>query len=158
YGLMLFVAFLACIAVTGRLAKRQGIAKPVVQDLAIWLFLGGLIGARTAHMLLEARFSNVWDFIGQFPRLWGGGGFFFGGASGRGIGFAVAYRLQLSKLKIPVWQAMDIVAPALALGLCLGRVGCLLNGCCYGDVSCPRCIGIQFPMSAPARFDMVHRG
>ena len=49
YGLMLFVAFLACIIVAGRLAKRQGIAKEIVQDLAIWLFLGGLLVLEAAY-------------------------------------------------------------------------------------------------------------
>src|SRR5215475_11458528 len=158
YGLMLFVAFLACIAVTGRLAKRQGIAKETVQDLAIWLFLGGLIGARAAFLLLQGNVKSAWDFIVQFPKLWDGGVIFYGGAIGGAIAFALAYRYQVRKLNISVWKVMDILAPALALGLCLGRVGCLLNGCCYGDVSCPHCVGIQFPIAAPARFEMVHRG
>jgi prolipoprotein diacylglyceryltransferase len=158
YGLMLFVAFLACIAVTGRLAKRQGIAKEVIQDLAIWLFLGGLIGARAAFLLLQGNVKSTWEFIVQFPKLWDGGVIFYGGAIGGAIAFALAYRYQVRKLNIPVLKVMDILAPALALGLCLGRVGCLLNGCCYGDVTCPHCVGIQFPIAAPARFEMVHRG
>src|SRR5260370_26850442 len=50
------------------------------------------------------------------------------------------------------------MAPCFALGLCLGRVGCLLNGCCYGNVACPDCLGISFPPAAPPRFDMVRKG
>jgi phosphatidylglycerol:prolipoprotein diacylglycerol transferase len=53
---------------------------------------------------------------------------------------------------------VDIIAPSIALGLCLGRVGCLLNGCCYGHVACPHCLGISFPMSAPPRFELVAQG
>jgi phosphatidylglycerol:prolipoprotein diacylglycerol transferase len=158
YGLMLFIAFLACITVAGQLAKREGIAKEVIQDLAIWLFLGGLIGARTAFLLLQGNINGVWDFIKQFPRLWDGGVIFYGAAIGGVIAFALAYYFQLRKHKLSTWKVLDIVAPAVALGLCFGRVGCLLNGCCYGDVSCPHCVGIRFPMAAPARFEMVHRG
>jgi phosphatidylglycerol:prolipoprotein diacylglycerol transferase len=158
YGLMLFVAFLACITVGGRLAKREGIAKEIVQDLAIWLFLGGLIGARTAFLLLQGNVKSMWDFISQFPRLWDGGVIFYGAAIGGVIAFGLAYVFQLRKHEVSTWRVLDITAPAVALGLCFGRIGCLLNGCCYGDVSCPHCVGIQFPMAAPARFEMVHRG
>jgi phosphatidylglycerol:prolipoprotein diacylglycerol transferase len=158
YGLMLFVAFLACITVAGRLAKREGIAKEIVQDLAIWLFLGGLIGARTAFLLLQGNVKSAWDFLTQFYRLWDGGVIFYGAAIGGVIAFGLAYFFQLRKHALSTWKVLDIVAPAVALGLCFGRIGCLLNGCCYGDVSCPHCVGIQFPMAAPARFEMVHRG
>src|SRR5438552_18105552 len=97
YGLMLFVAFLACITVAGRLGKRQGIAKEPVQDLAIWLFLGGLIGARTTFLLLEANVKSAWDFFSQFPRLWDGGVVFYGAVLGGIPAFLLAYYLQLRK-------------------------------------------------------------
>ena len=158
YGLMLFVAFLACITVAGRLAKREGIAKEVVQDLAIWLFLGGLIGARTAFLLLQGNVKSVWDFILEFPRLWDGGVIFYGAAIGGVVTFGLAYYFQLRKHNLSTWKVVDIIAPAVALGLCFGRIGCLLNGCCYGDVSCPHCLGIRFPMPAEARFKMTTQG
>ena len=52
----------------------------------------------------------------------------------------------------------DILAPCTALGLCLGRVGCLLNGCCYGNVACPDCPQVAFPLSSQLRFAMVTKG
>ncbi|HMF13599.1 MAG TPA: prolipoprotein diacylglyceryl transferase family protein [Gemmataceae bacterium] len=155
YGLMLCIAFFACITVAGRLAKRQGIAKEIVQDLAIWLFLGGLIGARTAFLLLQGNVKSVWDFVSQFPRLWDGGVIFYGAAIGGAIAFGLAYFFQLRKQQVSTWRVLDIVAPAVALGLCFGRIGCLLNGCCYGDLSCPHCLGIRFPMAAEPRFRMT---
>src|SRR5262249_2335089 len=117
YGLMLCIAFFACITVAGRLAKRQGIAKEIVQDLAIWLFLGGLIGARTAFLLLQGNVKSVWDFVSQFPRLWDGGVIFYGAAIGGVIAFGLAYFFQLSKQRLSTWRVLDIVAPAVALGL-----------------------------------------
>ena len=53
---------------------------------------------------------------------------------------------------------IDVVAPCIALGLCLGRIGCLLNGCCYGNLACPNCPAITFPLSSAARAPMVDRG
>ena len=54
----------------------------------------------------------------------------------------------------------DILAPTLAVGLCLGRIGCFLNGCCYGQVACPDCpvAGVSFPLSAPPRYELVENG
>jgi phosphatidylglycerol:prolipoprotein diacylglycerol transferase len=158
YGFMLFLAFLACIYVSGRLAKRQGISKEIVQDLAIWIFLGGLIGARTTWMLLESHVKTLGEFVSLFFRLWQGGVIFYGGAIGGALAFGLAYFFQLRKQPVSTWKLVDIIAPSVALGLCLGRIGCLLNGCCFGQVSCPHCVGIRFPMAAPARFEYVARG
>src|SRR5262249_54705782 len=96
--------------------------------------------------------------LGRFPRIWDGGVIFYGGAIGAVVVFLVYYRRVLSKINVPTWKNLDIAGPSVALGLCIGRVGCLLNGCCYGAVACPHCVGIPFPLSAPARFEMVHRG
>ena len=46
----------------------------------------------------------------------------------------------------------------IAVGLCLGRIGCLLNGCCYGQVATTDCCGWQFPLSAPVRSKLVQAG
>src|SRR5262249_31293353 len=65
---------------------------------------------------------------------------------------------QLRRQPVSTWKLVDIIAPSVALGLCLGRVGCLLNGCCYGEVACPHCMGIRFPLAAPARFTLTENG
>jgi len=162
YGLMLFIAFLVCTWLAGRRAQKEGISKEIVQDLCIWIFLGGLIGSRIASLLHEYgwqwNWDHVWFLLGRFPRIWDGGVIFYGGAIGAVVVFLVYYRRVLSKINVPTWKILDIAGPSVALGLCIGRVGCLLNGCCYGDVACPHCVGLPFPLSAPARFEMVHRG
>jgi hypothetical protein len=55
-------------------------------------------------------------------------------------------------------QMADIIAPAIAIGLCLGRIGCLLNGCCFGQVACSHCPGLSFPLSSPVRYTLVGKG
>src|SRR5207302_84464 len=45
-----------------------------------------------------------------------------------------------------------------AVGLLLGRIGCFLNGCCYGEVACPHCPAVHFPLAAEARYDYAAAG
>ena len=52
---------------------------------------------------------------------------------------------------------LDVVAPSLALGIALGRVGCFLNGCCYGDL-CKLPWGVSFPHDSPAWTEQVFDG
>jgi phosphatidylglycerol:prolipoprotein diacylglycerol transferase len=96
----------------------------------------------------------VWDFY----KIWDGGLVFYGSVIGGAVGYFLAYFLVLQKYGISNWQMADIIAPCTALGLALGRVGCLLNGCCYGNVACPDCPSVSFPLPSPPRVAMVARG
>ena len=152
YGLMLFLAFFACTWLAGRLARREGIAPEHVQDLTLFLFVGGLVGSRVVYM---AQFGvPLW----QFFFIWEGGLVFYGGLFGGTVAYALAHRLILRKHDIPPLRMADVIAPCLALGLGLGRVGCLLNGCCYGGVACPDCPAVTFPLSSEPRHELVARG
>jgi prolipoprotein diacylglyceryltransferase len=154
--MMLFLAFVVCTWLAGRRAEKEGIAKEHVQDLAIWIFVGGIVGARIVYMIQYG--VPLW----QFFRIWEGGLVFYGSAVGGLIGYTLAYFFIIRKFGLSTWKIADIIAPSAALGLCLGRIGCLLNGCCYGnvavDVPCPQCQSIHFPLSAPARYPLVHQG
>ncbi|MCI0683652.1 MAG: prolipoprotein diacylglyceryl transferase [Gemmataceae bacterium] len=155
YGFMLFCAFIACTFVAVRLARREGVPREPIQDLTVWLFVTGIIGARVTFIVQHwGQFNNIW----QFFAVWDGGLVFYGSAFGGIIGYLCAYHLQLKKYGISHWKMLDIAAPCIALGLCLGRVGCLLNGCCYGNVACGHCWGVQFPTSSPPRAELVARG
>jgi phosphatidylglycerol---prolipoprotein diacylglyceryl transferase len=83
---------------------------------------------------------------------------FYGSAVGGLVGY-FAYRFIVRRIRVSHWHMADIVAPCIALGLALGRVGCLLNGCCYGNVAvCDHCPGISFPMASAPRFKMTEKG
>lgn len=153
FGAMLFVTFLACYLLSGRRAEKAGIPKQYVHDLAIWIFVGGIIGARLVFM---------WQYsipIWQFHRIWEGGLVFYGSALGGLAAYLLGYWFIIRKHGLNTLQIADIIAPCVALGLALGRVGCLLNGCCYGHVACPECTwAVHFPLSAPARFTLTQAG
>ena len=154
FGTMLFLAFVLCVWVAARLAKRDGVPSERIQDLAIWLFVFGLLGARILYFFLPDSHLSFW----QFFAIWTGGLVYYGSLVGGTIGFLLAHRIFLRKYGITRYKLADIIAPSMALGLCIGRIGCLLNGCCYGNVACPHCPAIDFPLSSPPRSAFVMRG
>jgi phosphatidylglycerol---prolipoprotein diacylglyceryl transferase len=159
FGMMLFLAFLICTWLAGRRAESEGVAREQIQDVAIWLFIGGLIGARITFLMVEQHLP-LSQMISEFYKIWDGGIVLYGSVIGGLIGYAFAYVFIFRKYGLSTLKLADILAPSIAVGLCLGRFGCFLNGCCYGQVACPTCpvYAVHFPLSAPAREGMVKQG
>lgn len=159
FGMMLFLAFIICTGLAGRRGEREGVAHEHIQDLAIWLFIGGLIGARITFLRFE-KGMGFSEMLSEIHKIWDGGIVLYGSVIGALAGYAVAYVLVFRKYRVSTLKLADIVAPSIAVGLCLGRFGCFLNGCCYGQVACPTCAvyAVHFPMSAPAREELVEQG
>ncbi len=152
FGLMLFLTFLTSTWIAARQARREGIDPQVIQDLAVWIFVGGIAGARVVFMI---QYGIPWW---QFFEIWKGGLVFYGSAAGGALAYAAAWWFIVRKRGYNYRQLADIMAPAVAWGLVLGRIGCLLNGCCFGDVACADCPAIHFPLAAPPRYQLVQNG
>lgn len=151
YGVMLLLAFIACTWFLVQRATRERIDKDRIYDAAFWVFLCGIIGARIVFMI-QYRMP-----LEDFYRFWEGGLVFYGSAIGGWVGYGLYWLFVLRKHPISTWRLADIVAPTACLGLAIGRVGCLLNGCCYGHV-CLTPHGITFPtLTAPARELVVNK-
>jgi phosphatidylglycerol---prolipoprotein diacylglyceryl transferase len=154
YGAMLFCAFVACVWFAGRVAKKRGLAVPreKFQDLGIALFILGLVGARLVFM---------WQFnvpVSKFFRIWEGGIVLYGGIIGGAVAFILFHHFVLKRFNVTLWQMGDLAAPCVCIGIALGRVGCLLNGCCWGNVACTDCPQLHFPLlTAPSREMVVER-
>jgi len=159
FGMMLFLSFLVCTWLAGRRAESEGVAREHIQDVAIWLFIGGLIGARITFLRAEQHMS-VTEMFKKFYKIWDGGIVLYGSVIGGLIGYAFAYVFIFHKHRLSTLKLADILAPSITVGLCLGRLGCFLNGCCYGQVACPTCpvYAVHFPLSAPAREGLVEQG
>jgi phosphatidylglycerol:prolipoprotein diacylglycerol transferase len=160
FGMMLFLAFLACTFWASRLAVREGIAKETIQDVSLWIFLGGLLGARVLYLIQEERPADLWDFFKKLPQIWEGGIILYGSVIGALVAYAIAYLLVFRKQGLSTLKVADIAAPTIAIGLCFGRLGCFLNGCCYGEVACADCpvYAVHFPLSAPPRLALTNAG
>jgi prolipoprotein diacylglyceryltransferase len=160
FGMMLFLAFIFCTWLAGRRARREGIAKEHIQDLAIWVFISGLLGARITYLLQEVPRPSFTELITRLPKIWDGGIILYGSVLGALVGYLAAYFFIFRKYRISSLKLADIIAPSVAVGLCLGRIGCFLNGCCYGQVACADCAvyPVHFPLSAPAREALVDAG
>jgi phosphatidylglycerol:prolipoprotein diacylglycerol transferase len=151
FGAMLFLALLFCTWLAVWLSKKEGIDSKPIQDMALCILVFGVIGARITFMI------QYHIPITEIYRIWEGGLVFYGSAIGGVVGYFIAYFLFLRKYHVSTWKMADIIAPCAALGLCLGRIGCLLNGCCYGN-ACPVGPSVEFPLPAFPRYDMVSRG
>jgi phosphatidylglycerol:prolipoprotein diacylglycerol transferase len=155
YGAMLFVALVGCVMLATRLGKRVGIRAEVFTELAFWLFVFGVVGGRVLYIIWYwNQFQSPW----QFFAVWEGGLIFYGSLIGGTIAFFVADHFLRKRDPYDRWKMVDVIAPCVALGLALGRIGCYLNGCCYGAVACESCPGAHFPLAAPPRFELVKRG
>ena len=127
YGVMVALAVLVGVAVPTLLARREslgGITQNQILSLTIWAVPGGIIGARLIHVFDE------WSYFADHPGdIIGGEGMGIFGAILGGTLAGVIY----AKIKgIPIGHLCDICAFGLILAQAVGRIGCTLNGCCYG--------------------------
>lgn len=128
YGLTLVAAFLVSSTLARQEAQRQQISVHIIFNLAFIVFISGVIGARFLYIIENITYyiNNPFEII----MLQRGGLSWFGGLLS-GIIFGSAY---LKKHKLPIYRTLDLIAPFLALGQAIGRIGCFLNGCCFGMV------------------------
>ncbi len=144
YGLMMMLGFICALALALRRARKEDLDPDVIWDLWMWSLIFGIVGARGLFIL-----QNWQAFQGRSPLamlyFWEGGLVFYGGVATAALA-AVVY---LKRKHIPVLKVMDVLAPSLALGLAFGRVGCFLNGCCFGKLSnLPWPLAVRFPRGA----------
>jgi phosphatidylglycerol:prolipoprotein diacylglycerol transferase len=126
YGILITTALLIGIVLAQNLGERRGLDPERIGDLAIWLVLGALPGARLYYVLFE------WDRYAARPlealAIWQGGIAIHGAI----LGGAIATLLFARRYKLPFWQLTDVVAPSLALGQAIGRWGNFFNSEAFG--------------------------
>ena len=145
YGLMMAIGILAAYFMVEYRAKKRGMAEDAIFNMAVWAVCGGLLGAKALYLItrlpaLIADPALILDCLKDGFVVYGS---ILGGILGAWIG---CRRYHLVFLKI-----FDLVVPALALAQGIGRIGCLLAGCCYGmEVSESNPFHIVFRESAYA--------
>ncbi len=138
YGFMIAAGFWAASFVLSRRAVQLGWDPGRIQNVALVALLAGLVGARIFYVLAEWE-SFQFNWLEIF-RLDHGGLVYFGGLVGGLAGGLVAARAY----RFPLLKAADCFMPPLVLAHAFGRVGCFLNGCCYGRYTTLP-VGVKFP-------------
>lgn len=149
WGFMLAVAVIIAIFGLSRMFKEEGYDPDSVIDLVIILVISGIIGCRAAYIIIyqwQEFIANPWSVVS-----FANGGF-------SGLVWYGAFPLTVPlfiwfarKKGYHIWKLMDMLAPYVALGYAIVRIGCFLNGCCYGEVT-SSWLGVVFPV-----VDSYHR-
>jgi len=126
YGVLTAIGFLAAVANWSYLSMRDGRAKGLGSDIGIWGMGGGILGARVAYII--ANWSDYAQTPLEIIRIDKGGLIYYGGFIGGSLSIILLARLR----REPLWSFADFVVTSVPLGHALGRIGCFLNGCCFG--------------------------
>lgn len=144
YGVTLAISFLVGTALAIFFASKEGIAASYIIALILCILVGSIVGARVTHVLESVPGFSLGG-LKDLLALGRGGLSFHGGL----LGGTLAGWLYTRLFKLSFWKLFDIVTPSVALGLAITRVGCFLNGCCYGlPTGMPW--GVVFPPGSPA--------
>jgi len=151
YGVMMALAFFAGLWTATRRARLVKVSGDIIADVTLWLMAGGIVGARIAYVTTYWKQEFADQPFSEIFMIQHGGLVYYGGL----IGAAVSGAAYLAWKKLPVWKIADILAPSIALGSVFGRIGCLLNGCCYGR-ACDLPWAIRFPADHETHGAAVH--
>ena len=129
YGVLLAAAYLIGLWFASVRAKNSGLDGTRVTDLGIYIIISALIGAKL--LLIVVEFDHFVANPASFWTVLRSGGVFYGGLL---LAIVVAF-LYMRRHRLPFWTTCDAFAPGIALGQSIGRIGCLMAGCCYGKPS-----------------------
>ncbi len=138
FGLFLGLACFSAFGMALWRSRRMSLDPDVIHGLAAWLFLGGIVGARVLFVLQN---PGVLESPAQIFAIWQGGILFYGCILGGLVGSLIYWWRN----PFPFLATADAVAPALCVGIVLGRIGCFLNGCCFGE-----CTSVPWAVQFPA--------
>jgi phosphatidylglycerol---prolipoprotein diacylglyceryl transferase len=132
YGIMLAISFLIGVWWSMRRARKANIDPNLIVDLSFIVLVAAIIGSRFFYVIyhLDEFSNNLLDIVNPFHSNYVG----IAGLSMMGgvvLAIASAFIFFLIKRKKP-WPVFDVMMPMFALGTGFTRIGCFLNGCCFG--------------------------
>ena len=158
YGLMLALSFLFGILLARWRAKKIGLDFGRMIDLAVVVIIASIAGSRAFYVVfhLEEFSATPLDIINPFQSSGEVG--IQGLSMYGGVVLSILAGLWfLKRHRLPVWKVTDACAPSIALGIVLTRIGCFLNGCCFGKpCHLPWCIVFPSESAAGYFFPGIH--
>ncbi|MBN2474981.1 MAG: prolipoprotein diacylglyceryl transferase [Pirellulales bacterium] len=160
FGTMVVVAIGAACGLAAWRARRRGLDPELILSLAFWMIVPGIVGARLFYVIeYRDQYWPVYQKQGLAAILVAmvnvsqGGLVVYGSLLGGLLGLLAFVR----RYRLPLLAVCDLIAPSLVLGLAIGRIGCLANGCCYGGV-CETPWAVTFPTGSPVHFHQIEHG
>ena len=129
YGVFVALGFLAGLAVTVFIARREGIASGSIIDMGILILAASLLGSRALYVLMN--YSIYLNDPAGAIRIWEGGLVFSGGL----VASVCAAAWYANSRGLPLRKTGDVWAPGIAIGQAIGRLGCFMAGCCHGRLA-----------------------
>jgi len=158
YGLMLLSAIVAGVSLVMSRCEKIGVSRDQITQLAFWMMLCGIAGARLFYVIQKSDqfFPNglTFEALAKTFNMTQGGLVVYGSL----IGGTIAGLIFLKLNRLPVWRTADLIAPGMVLGLAIGRIGCLMNGCCYGGVCSDEYPAVTFPAGSPPYMRQLETG
>jgi phosphatidylglycerol:prolipoprotein diacylglycerol transferase len=154
YGLLIALGVLAGSVMALRYAGRRGLDSEKLLDMALWLVIAGIVGARLVYVLTSpsAYFGPGGNLIDAF-KVWQGGISIHGGV----IGIMVATWLYARAHKLNMWAYLDVMSPIAGFGIIGGRLGNIMNGTDTGGRLTNWAIGFTWPEPGTQTFGAVGR-
>lgn len=157
YGMFLMLAAIGSVSVAAWRADRAGLGSEMILRLAPWTFIGGFLGARLFYVIqyradfMRETWSETLVAMAAFTQ---GGLVVYGGF----IGGFLASVWAVRRFRGSLWKFGDVIIPCIFVGLFFGRLGCLMNGCCYGGECQPNPLAVQFPPGSKVYADQLASG
>jgi phosphatidylglycerol---prolipoprotein diacylglyceryl transferase len=148
YGVMMALAFVVGLLNWTVLSRKEGRNLNLFSDMLFWLMVSGIVGARAAYVVSEFDYFRTRPL--EILRIDKGGLIYYGGFLGAVAGMILFARNRGERF----WSLSDLVVTSLPIGHALGRIGCLLNGCCYG-APCEGGPAIRYPLGSEPWFDQA---
>lgn len=152
YGFLLALAFISGIWFTARRARKEGLGTQWLPDLSLIVLVSAIVGSRFFYVIyhLEEFEGHILDMINPIQssgEIGIGGLSMFGGL----VLAIICGIIYIHIKKLSVWRIADVVAPSIMLGLGIARIGCFLNGCCFGEPS-QSSLAVIFPPDSPTGY------
>ena len=159
YGIFLVCAIVSGFTLAIFRAPSVGLTSDQVISLGFWMILVGIAGARIFYVIQKsddflANGASFGQLLLAVVDMTKGGLVVYGSL----IGGMIAGVTYLKWNKLPLARTADLVAPGMALGLAIGRLGCLMNGCCYGGVCEAPLPSVTFPPGSPPYMAQLDSG
>jgi len=154
YGVMMLLGVVSGVALAAYRARQMGMDPEIVYSASLYMFVAAIVGARAFFVIQfwdQFQKETLWETVSAAINVTQGGLVVYGSL----VGGLAAGLWFVRRRNLPTLALGDLIAPSMFLGLAFGRIGCLLNGCCFGG-PCEHLWAVRFPDTAPV-YEHQHR-